>query len=765
MTDVTIPDEATYVEFDASSVGPHSFTFTYFDKTDLHVSIDGVELAQGDFSHTPDTTKDGGYDGGSITLNDAVADGAGLIWREVQTIRTTVYGAGPLSPQSISRDMTRDVAMAQDARRDIGRSAKVAQGSDGPVLEPEEGTVLGWVGGVLRNVALASVSVVAVATSWFVPLGEPLGTGWAALWAGPRSEAMPEQLMADRTIYVNHGAAFTDSDGNDWAAGGAGDLAGGYDAPYSTVTAAWKAVQNGLWLNGYNVVIQIADGTWDEIVTMSGPPSPGWRDMGSIIVRGNLDDEDACFNLHTGNYPCFSIYDAALVRVEGIKFSNPNALDHGFKVYRNAYCEIGQIKADDCALSCFQPADGFISVAARGFAAGWVKFDGDSTHGIVCEVANGGFDGSAAQIQFGASVSFSGHITSAFVNFGEISYFGCHNITFTGAFTGRKYYGSDTGYGAPLDKLESIPGSLEGVWTNPCLTTPQGRLTASSTDPCPAADQTAKTTLYYLADIGDYGAFSINHAATYEMATIGAAGLSLALNTSDHLSGKNYDVLLFRKTTTGEFLIGSSPAWTSDTARSAAVSRPNAVLANTAAMTVVYNNGVISGTQALAAGEGVVVGGFRCSANGQTEDSVANRLVWNLYNRRSRPVRAILSGTHPWSTASWQEMATACRVSMFRGLDEDGVTAHANQSVVNSSGAAQVGLGIGVDSTSAVATGCVGDFDAATSSEYRSLGAHYAGLPGLGFHYVAGLELGAGSGTQTWGNANVPFGLVGEVMA
>lgn len=119
MVDVTIPDEETVLEFDASSVGPHAFNFTYFAKADLRVSIDGDELLQAEFSHTPNTSRSGGYDGGSITLNTAVSGGQGRLWRVVQTIRTDNYSSGPLSPLNISRDLTKIVAMAQDARRDV----------------------------------------------------------------------------------------------------------------------------------------------------------------------------------------------------------------------------------------------------------------------------------------------------------------------------------------------------------------------------------------------------------------------------------------------------------------------------------------------------------------------------------------------------------------------------------------------------------------------------------------------------------------------
>src|SRR5262249_27255549 len=146
------PDEDTSLEFDASSVGPFSFGFTYFSKSDLHVSIDGVELGQGDFTHTPSTAKDGGYDGGSITLNVAVSGGAGVLWRVIDTVRVSTYSAGPISPQTISRDMTRMVGMAQDARRDIDRNLLVGVGRQVDLGAPPSSGVAYLVRNALGNI-------------------------------------------------------------------------------------------------------------------------------------------------------------------------------------------------------------------------------------------------------------------------------------------------------------------------------------------------------------------------------------------------------------------------------------------------------------------------------------------------------------------------------------------------------------------------------------------------------------------------------------
>lgn len=206
MVDVTIPDEATVLAFDASSVGPHVFDWTYFAKADLRISINGIELTQGEFTHVPNTTKDGGYDGGSFTLNNAVAGGSGRAWRVTQTVREDNYSAGPLSPQNISRDMAKIVAMAQDARRDIESVLDAALAQTSFVVNS------GWEEILLAAPATANYSSRAVAVASRIPA--------PVTWVRTGGYASPGDLGHGRYKRVgsvpSHAGYFTSLDGAIW---------------------------------------------------------------------------------------------------------------------------------------------------------------------------------------------------------------------------------------------------------------------------------------------------------------------------------------------------------------------------------------------------------------------------------------------------------------------------------------------------------------------------------------------------------------------
>ena len=79
-----------------------------------------------------------------------------------------------------------------------------------------------------------------------------------------------------------------------------------------------------------------------------------------------------------------------------------------------------------------------------------------------------------------------------------------------------------------------------------------------------------------------------------------------------------------------------------------------------------------------------------------------------------------------------------------------------------------VAVGVGLDSTSTMATDCVSSLQQALSSNLTAT-AIYAGLPGLGYHYLAWLEWSAASGTTTWRGApsGVPsvLGMTGRTFA
>lgn len=275
-------------------------------------------------------------------------------------------------------------------------------------------------------------------------------------------------------------------------------------------------------------------------------------------------------------------------------------------------------------------------------------------------------------------------------------------------------------------KLPAVDGSqLTGIGA-PSLQA--FRLTLTSATPVTTADVTGATTIYCTPYKG-------NQIALYDGSsawnTRTSAEFSLALGTLS--SGKPYDVFCYDNagTPTLEFL-----AWTSDTARATALVYQDGVLVKSGATTRRY------------------LGTFYTTSTTQTEDSVANRYLWNYYNRVSRRM-SFNDTTASWtySTAAYRLRNNAAGNQLFylQGVAEDCVPVASKTSVITSNGALfdAVYIAIGIDSTATAVTGS--ETQILTRNDYNGNGGtEYIVQPQLGKHYVAALEMGFGSNTQTW---------------
>lgn len=126
---VTVPVEATWVEFDVSgspSTGPFSFGFPYFAKADLDVRVDGTRLTTSQFTDTPGSgSATAGYDGGSVTLNTAAAVGAKVsIARDTTAERTANLSGGGMTPTALDAALNKSMMLHQEHKRDIDRAVK-----------------------------------------------------------------------------------------------------------------------------------------------------------------------------------------------------------------------------------------------------------------------------------------------------------------------------------------------------------------------------------------------------------------------------------------------------------------------------------------------------------------------------------------------------------------------------------------------------------------------------------------------------------------
>lgn len=270
------------------------------------------------------------------------------------------------------------------------------------------------------------------------------------------------------------------------------------------------------------------------------------------------------------------------------------------------------------------------------------------------------------------------------------------------------------------------------------------RLTLTSGTPVTTSDVTAASTIYCCPYKGnqialyDGGAWNVRTSAQFSLALSGLT------------SGKPYDVLCYDSsgTPTLEFLV-----WTNDTTRATALAYQDGVLVKSGDATRRY------------------LGTLYTTGTTTTEDSVANRYLWNYYHRVTRPmVRRESTATWTYSTASWRQAnnSTSNQLNFVQGVAEDEVKFSVIESVESTVTGDNLYIGIGIDSTSSPSSSLIGGtVQIQAGSRRHGLQCALNTLPAAGRHYAAWLEYGTGANTQTWYGTSGPvsFGIVGEVFA
>lgn len=333
-----------------------------------------------------------------------------------------------------------------------------------------------------------------------------------------------------------------------------------------------------------------------------------------------------------------------------------------------------------------------------------------------------------------------------------------------GALFDTEYDAIATAIATKLD-TPAAPSTLTRV-------VPQGRLTLETGVGVSASDQLAKTSIFYTPYTGDI--VPIFDGAVWALFVFTEIPLALDATITDagfHESGKNFDLFVFNDG--GTLRLGTGPAWTNDTTRSATLTRLSGLLTNGAAITLRFGSAT-GNTVSVSTNRATYVGTMRASANGQCEDSMAKRFLWNTHNRVRRPMEVIeTTNTWTYSTEAWRQMngSTANQLAMVRGFNEDSARAYATGvNTTNQTAVQATKMGVGVDSTTVVSGLVCENVTTSTTVGVTSMGATYSGLPGQGYHFLAALEFGSGTATTTWqGDGGVPlekrYGITGEVTA
>lgn len=253
-----------------------------------------------------------------------------------------------------------------------------------------------------------------------------------------------------------------------------------------------------------------------------------------------------------------------------------------------------------------------------------------------------------------------------------------------------------------------------------------GRLTLTTGVAVPTSDVTSGSTLYFTPYQGNQVALYSGSAWAYHTLT----ERSLAL--SGLTSGKNYDVFLYNNS--GTLTLELSAAWTNDTTRADALTTQDGVLVKSGATTRRYL-GTIRATSATTTAD---------SGGGSTTQVGGQRFVWNYYHRVMRPL-SVIDTTDSWTyyTDGWRQAnaASGNQVEFVCG-EATAASAMLVQGYQTSGGAYGLAA-IGVDSLAAPTGSFVGAYEGVKDAFIANLDTVLA----AGYHYLAWIENGLGSGT------------------
>lgn len=267
----------------------------------------------------------------------------------------------------------------------------------------------------------------------------------------------------------------------------------------------------------------------------------------------------------------------------------------------------------------------------------------------------------------------------------------------------------------------------------------QGRLTLTSGLAVTTSNVTAATTLFFTPFRGSLHAI---YTGT-QWVVVSLPELSIAVPAT---TATNYDVFLDYNSGTPQLAL---LAWPNQTTRATALTTQDGILVLTGTLTKKY------------------LGSFATTlVSGQTEDSQANRLVWNYYNRMPRSLQ-VQDATSTWTyslVAFRQANANAAnKASIVCGIAEDTVnmTVLGAVSTITASGGVSIGIGINSTTASTGGTPVIGIFSVASGTGGAAPNTFQSILGKNDYNW---LESGLGSGTQTWRGGSVS-GLYGSCMA
>jgi len=256
-----------------------------------------------------------------------------------------------------------------------------------------------------------------------------------------------------------------------------------------------------------------------------------------------------------------------------------------------------------------------------------------------------------------------------------------------------------------------------------------GRLTLTSGTPVTTSDVTSASNVYYTPYNGD----KISLYNTSSSSWVNCSFTEKTLALSGLSSGTLYDV--FGYLSSGTLALDPPVAWGTTSSRSSAISFQNGVYVKTTDLSRRY------------------LGTFRATAATTTEDSAANRYLWNNHNRILRHgFVTAFSLNFAWSGASreWNGGASVTRLNFINGLNESPVLITGVLAVGTGAAGSTAQAGFGLDSTTSFFGTAYTDSQI-SGYVVRTISTH-GYTSSIGYHYVTPIQ--NASSTANWYGVN-----------
>ena len=268
-----------------------------------------------------------------------------------------------------------------------------------------------------------------------------------------------------------------------------------------------------------------------------------------------------------------------------------------------------------------------------------------------------------------------------------------------------------------------------------------GRLTVVTADPVPNSGSSA--TIRYTPFVGNRVA--LYDGSAWNIHTFSEVSLAVPM-TAD----TNHDIFIYDNAGT---ITLESVAWSTSAARATAITRQDGVYVKSGTATKRY------------------LGTVRVNASNTIPDTLAERFVWNYYNRVPRPLK-VVDGTNSWTyttdTFRSANNSTANRIGLLIGVLEEAIQIRVTAVFSNPTAGVVACVGIGEDSTSAAVASSILGAQASTAGGVRTAMAEYVMVPNsIGYHFYQWLERSAATDVTTWygdnGATNIQSGITGLV--